>query len=186
MANPPPEHTPNEKRQGPDGVNGQLRSREEREVVLAHLREGWTVSQICRMLFGHPNGKVLVRQWSYDPAFHVECIEAMKGHFGPTLDKAVELSLEADVAGENEGAHKAMALVLNYYARTLDRKVKSVQNEQTIDAAAVVAQQRGPQLQQSVVLGPEGVRELMRGMKNEQERDGAVEAKAELVERTDT
>lgn len=187
MANPPPERTPPQERESTDGL-GQLSSSEERAVVLEHLREGWTVSQICRMLFGHPNGKVLMRQWVRDPDFHRECIDAMRSHFGPTLDKAVTLSLSADVAGKNEGAHKAMALVLNYYSKVMDRRTKSIQGEQEAASAkerASIAAAAAVDVGPALVLGPEGVKELL-GHLPQRDDDNVLDVPAKLVERTDT
>lgn len=140
-----------------------------RAEVVAYYRAGLTTTDICTLL-SISDGS-LRREWGYDPDFYADCIKAMEDPFEPTLAKALELSLKADAAGENEGAHKAMAQVLRFYERVLDRKSKLEVGLRAADKAlGTPSQGRG-----SLVIGAEGVKELVDQLRISKQRQEATE-----------
>lgn len=68
-----------------------------------------------------------------DDEFEAQVQAAMATAFNPVLNHAIELSKQADAMGENDGALKALDMVMKYYTKHLDREHASALLEQKLD-----------------------------------------------------
>lgn len=148
-----------------------------RAQILALVKSGLSFDDVYKLLGLDvmSSREVMRLEWEYDPYFRDQCIEAMEDTFEPVMRHAIELSEDADVEGENEGSHKALALVMRHYDRLLDRKTKI----QVAMRAAEAIERGDTGRSRSLVLGPEGVRALMAELQKEQP---AIEAGEEDIE----
>ena len=149
-----------------------MEERANRKAAVALHKAGLATWDVAKVLGISDNS--IRREWEYDPGFYQECLAAMEDPFEPVLRRAIELSESADVAGENEGAHKALAQVLNFYSKALDRRQKYELTARAIDDAAKSTGQGGG----SLVLGPAGVREVIRHLEGKSKTD-AIETTGE-------
>jgi len=103
--------------------------------------------------------RTIKKEFLLDPSFDDDVKRAMSTKFVPVLNKAVELAMSADVEGENEGAMKALDLVMKFYTKNLDREHATLQLDRKIEAeaSAIEGRQRMPML-----TNPEAVRTFMR------------------------
>lgn len=118
-----------------------------RFAALSLFRAGLSVFDTAKIL--GMSRTLIDREFKYDPAFRDECYAAMEDPFAPVLAHALKLALDADEAGEKEGAHKALALVLRYYDNLLDRKQKYELTARAMDNPGTT----GPRV--SMVMGPD-------------------------------
>ena len=92
----------------------------QRERLLSYVREGYTVAEAAKLV-GCSTPELLRQEFNRDPDFEADVHQAQRDQFDPVLKHAIKLSLQADVEGEAEGAHKAMALVVPFISKELDR-----------------------------------------------------------------
>ena len=74
-----------------------------------------------------------------DPDFDAQIKQARKEKFEPVLQHAIELAMQADAYGENEGAIKALDMVLRFASKALDRDVQMEMLGMRLEAAATLA-----------------------------------------------
>lgn len=155
----------------PDRLPRMFEDEANRKLIIAFFKGGMSISDVVFLINDGKAEASLRREWELDPEFHRACMAAMEDPFESTLRKAIELAQYADVAGENEGAHKALAHVMRHYDRLLDRRLKAQLSIRALQSLPASGQ--GPR--SSLVLGPEGVRELINHLAGEDRKTKAIE-----------
>ncbi len=130
-----------------------------RAIALAGFRSGLKHREVAHTL--DITEGTLRREEEIDPVWHDVVQDAMHDAFDPVLKRALELSLQADAGGLNEGAHKAMALVFQHYGKALDRESRKQEIVLKAEAQAAVEAQR-PQV--PAIVTPAAVSEFMKGL----------------------
>jgi hypothetical protein len=76
----------------------------------------------------------LRKEEKVDPDWREAIQQAMGNAFAPVLAHAMDLALQANAEGTNEGASKALDLVMKWYTKQLDREHSSEQVDKRIEA----------------------------------------------------
>lgn len=89
---------------------------------MALARAGLTDNEICKAM--GISLAPLREERRIDPSFADDLKAARALKFEPVYAKAIELALQADELGINEGSIKAMELVLRFASKALDRETR--------------------------------------------------------------
>lgn len=144
--------------------------------VLEYYTMGMSTLDICQLM-GKSNTTALRAAMKRDREFGRQCTEAMEIPFRPVLLHATHLAMQADSDGDREGAHKALALVMKYHTRRQDRIIE-VDTSKAAMALAAANATAG----RAAVLGPAGVADLLRRVRNDDDEDGAIEVQGRPAE----
>lgn len=127
-----------------------------REIALGYYRMGLSHDEVAKAL--DITTATLRKEEKLDPGWREDVQRAMSDTFTPVLQHAVDLAMKADVEGENEGAIKALDIVMKYYTKQLDREHQTQLLDRKIEAEAEL---EGP-ARFPVLSTPEAVAEYQR------------------------